>query len=151
MKMRNVIRYVLIVVFLVLITFLALPLISGIIQVSFSEQGFIETGNSSIDASNVFMLTLISLALGGLSLWFASETATGVRIEAAMRFIGKCFLFSALCFAVMALISPLLPELRDSIHWWETGIRYTTGILFITGIVSFALSLCAGISFIWEA
>ena len=151
MKIKNATQYFLIVLFLLLITFLALPLISGTIQVSFSEQGFFKTGNSIIDASDLFILTLISLAFGGLSLWFAGERVMGARTEATMRLIGKCFLFSSLCFAVMALISPLMPELGDSIDWWETGIRYTTGILFLAGIVSFALSLCAGISFIWEA
>ena len=150
MKVRNAIRYLLIVVFLALLTFLALPLISGMIQATFGEQGFVETGNSSIDASDLFILTLISLAFGGLSLWFSGERTMEARTETMMRFIGKCFLFSALCFAVMALISQLMPELRDSIAWWEAGIRYITGILFTTGIISFALSLCAGISFIWE-
>ena len=151
MNIKNVMRYVFVVVFIVLLAFLALPLIAGMIGVIFGEQGFIETGNSSIDASNILILTVISVVLGGLTVWFADQHTLEAGIEKMMRLVGKLFLFSALCFAVMALILPLMPELIDSIAWWETGIRYTTGILFTTGIISFAVSLCAGIAFIWEA
>ena len=151
MNVRNVMRYVFTIIFVGLLAFLALPLIAGMIGVIFGEQGFIETGSSSIDALNILMLTVISVVLGGITLWFADQQTSGANIEKMMRLAGKLFLFSALCFAVMALILPLMPELRDSIAWWETGIRYTTGILFIAGIISFATSLCAGIAFIWEA
>ncbi len=150
MGIRNVIRYIFIAVFIALLAFLALPLIAGMVDAFFGEQGFIETGDSSIDASGVLILTLISAFFGGLTFWFADQQASEANTERVIRFAGKLFLFSALCFAVMALILPLMPELRDSIAWWETGIRYTTGILFIGGIISFAISLCAGIAFIWE-
>ncbi len=149
-SIRNVIRYIFIAVFIALLAFLALPLIAGMVDAFFGEQGFIETGDSSIDASGVLILTLISVFLGGLTFWFADQQTLEAKVEKMMRLVGKLFLFSALCFAVMALILPLMPELRDSIAWWETGIRYTTGILFIAGIISFAISLCAGIAFIWE-
>ena len=151
MDVRNVMRYGFAIIFVGLLVFLALPLIAGMIGVIFGEQGFVETGSSSIDALNILMLTVISVVLGGLTLWFADQQTSGANIEKMMRLAGKLFLFSTLCFAVMALILPLMPELRDSIAWWETGIRYTTGILFIAGIISFATSLCAGIAFIWEA
>jgi hypothetical protein len=147
---RNVIRYIFIAVFVALLAFLALPLIAGMVGSFFGEQGFIETGDSGIDTSGVFILTLISTFLGVLTFWFADQQALEATVEKMMRLAGKLFLFSALCFAAMALILPLMPELRDSIAWWETGIRYTIGILFIAGIISFAISLCAGIAFIWE-
>jgi formate hydrogenlyase subunit 3/multisubunit Na+/H+ antiporter MnhD subunit len=149
-RIRTVIRYIFVAVFIALLAFLALPLIAGMVGSFFGEQGFIETGESDIDASGVLILTLISVFLGVVTFWFADQQSLEANVEKMMRLAGKLFLFSALCFAAMALILPLMPELRDSIAWWETGIRYTTGILFIAGIISFAISLCAGIAFIWE-
>jgi formate hydrogenlyase subunit 3/multisubunit Na+/H+ antiporter MnhD subunit len=147
---RNVMRYIFIAVFVALLAFLALPLIAGMVDAFFGEQGFVETGESDIDASGVLILTLISVFLGALTFWFADQQVLEATAEKMIKLAGKLFLFSALCFAAMALILPLMPELRDSIAWWETGIRYSTGILFIAGIISFAISLCAGIAFIWE-
>ena len=115
----------------------------------FGKQGFIAGGSPPADSFEILILTAISIALGGVTIWFSERTTEAVA-EKLTKLTGKLFLFSALYFTVMALIAPILPELKDTIAWWGTGVRYIMGIKIIPMISTFAISLCAGIAFIWE-
>ena len=100
-----------------------------------------------------FQLAILATALGGITLWFASrprpdisplrDSADQWQIR-GITVIGRSFLFSAACFAILGLLSPLVPGTVGKIDFWTQFIK----LAFIASLISGSVFLTIALSFL---
>jgi hypothetical protein len=144
------IKYISFAICLGLFLILVVPMLAGIIETTFGDAGLVNTGQAYLEPANFFQIALLATALGGVMLWFAPRITTGPGSGRVIRGAGKILLFSACCFVIIGLLSPVIPEIRESTQWWDIAIRYIAAISFIAGSIGLIFSVCAGVTFIWE-
>lgn len=139
---------------------LALPLVAGCLyqclDIEWLNGVFQVKMNPSNVMTNSFNLALLSAALGGFTLWFATgrkpmgadgKAATSRRI---VILLGKFLLLSAFCFTLYALLSPSLTQIlsREPIptDFWSQLVRYSSFFAVLVGGLCLSVSVCLGIT-----
>lgn len=129
---------------------LILPIIAGIIKII-----FIDGKTPSSEAS--MGLSVASVALGAVVLWFADRSKPNKREEQEPKevarrgavAIGTSFVFAALCFALFALLSPIFPDAIQAQDFFSKLVKWVGALSFIGGSTFLGLTLCISLFDVW--
>ena len=97
---------------------------------------------------------ILSTAMGALILWFASSTSSNEKAKDTrfneIKGLGKLFLYAALSLTLFLLLSPLLPEVRDSSDFYSYAIKGLAMLSFIGGCTLFITAIIFSFFSLWR-
>lgn len=150
--LRLVIYYLLSFCGLVLGTVLAIPLFGGAFKIIYQDRS-LPSATASIE------LAILATALGAVVLWFADKYKSvgevGMRKKLSdlrrrsVITVGIFLLFAALCFALFALLSPLLPDAVKANDFFSIVVKWMGFLSLVAGSISLGMALCIAIFEIW--
>lgn len=152
-KRQNIWVVVLLITVSVVAFYLYWPLLGGMFAIIFeaSEPPEVPTFPSP-EALTSFII--LSTAMGALILWFASSTSSNEKAKDTrfneIKGLGKLFLYAALFLTLFLLLSPLLPEVRDSSDFYSNAIKVLTMISFIGGCTLFITAVILSFFSLWR-
>jgi MFS family permease len=131
---------------------LAIPLYGGAFKIIFQD-GSVPSATASIG------LAILAAALGVVVLWFADKFKAvgevGLRKKLSdlrrrgVITVGIFLLFAAFCFALFALLAPLLPDAVKANDFFSIVVKWSSFISLMAGGISLGLTLCMGIFEVW--
>lgn len=153
-KKQKVVFYILLFVAIGLIVPLAIPLAVGSLSYIINING---DNNEGLSATASIGLALLASALGALTLLFVSRTFSpeeeantlDQRKRNLVIYLGKCFIFAALCFTIFGLLTPFLPIDNTDLSMWDNIVRWAAAISSVAGSVSLVVAVVYSIVFIW--
>jgi cytochrome c biogenesis factor len=147
-----VIYYLLSFCGLVLGMVLAIPLFAGAFKIIYQD-GSLPSATASIG------LAILATAIAAVVLWFADkfksvgEVGTRKKLSDLRRrsviTVGIFLLFAAFCFALFALLSPLLPDAIKAKDFLSIVVKWIGFLSLMAGSISLGLVLCMGIFEVW--